>query len=195
MKSLLSRRALPLLAVLGMAACASTDGLNGSSPFSTQSSPALWSQLSQSSDTKQIMLLEAELASRGQESSGTEYIGRKTSSTVGKSRYGRSPTAIADRNCSDFASAAAAQKFFLASGGPTQDPHGLDRDGDGNACDWGRSLKSSAAKNKQKATSNRAASTKTRSASRRSSSSACYVGPRGGTYTITASGRKNYGGC
>ncbi|HEU4457766.1 MAG TPA: YHYH domain-containing protein [Methylibium sp.] len=24
---------------------------------------------------------------------------------------------------------------------------------------------------------------------------ACYVGPRGGTYTITASGRKNYGGC
>jgi hypothetical protein len=23
----------------------------------------------------------------------------------------------------------------------------------------------------------------------------CYVGPRGGTYTITKSGRKNYGGC
>ncbi len=23
----------------------------------------------------------------------------------------------------------------------------------------------------------------------------CYRGPRGGTYTITASGRKNYGGC
>lgn len=25
--------------------------------------------------------------------------------------------------------------------------------------------------------------------------STCYVGPRGGTYTITKSGRKNYGGC
>jgi endonuclease YncB( thermonuclease family) len=25
--------------------------------------------------------------------------------------------------------------------------------------------------------------------------SECHVGPRGGTYTITASGRKNYGGC
>lgn len=25
--------------------------------------------------------------------------------------------------------------------------------------------------------------------------STCYTGPRGGTYTITASGRKNYGGC
>lgn len=23
----------------------------------------------------------------------------------------------------------------------------------------------------------------------------CFVGPRGGTYTITASGKKNYGGC
>jgi hypothetical protein len=23
----------------------------------------------------------------------------------------------------------------------------------------------------------------------------CHVGPRGGTYTITASGRKNYSGC
>lgn len=23
----------------------------------------------------------------------------------------------------------------------------------------------------------------------------CYVGPRGGTYTITSSGKKNYGGC
>jgi hypothetical protein len=23
----------------------------------------------------------------------------------------------------------------------------------------------------------------------------CHVGPRGGTYTITASGRKNYAGC
>lgn len=28
-----------------------------------------------------------------------------------------------------------------------------------------------------------------------SSGATCYAGPRGGTYTITASGRKNYGGC
>ncbi|WP_156545888.1 YHYH domain-containing protein [Cupriavidus sp. D384] len=27
------------------------------------------------------------------------------------------------------------------------------------------------------------------------SAQTCYTGPRGGTYTITASGRKNYGGC
>lgn len=28
-----------------------------------------------------------------------------------------------------------------------------------------------------------------------SNGATCYVGPRGGPYTITASGRKNYGGC
>ncbi|WP_096698294.1 YHYH domain-containing protein [Polaromonas sp. AER18D-145] len=28
-----------------------------------------------------------------------------------------------------------------------------------------------------------------------SSGQTCYVGPRGGTYTITKSGRKNYAGC
>jgi hypothetical protein len=28
-----------------------------------------------------------------------------------------------------------------------------------------------------------------------SGSSSCYTGPRGGTYTLTRSGKKNYGGC
>jgi len=32
-------------------------------------------------------------------------------------------------------------------------------------------------------------------APRATSSQTCYTGPRGGTYTITASGRKNYSGC
>jgi hypothetical protein len=31
--------------------------------------------------------------------------------------------------------------------------------------------------------------------SRRTGSPTCHVGPRGGTYTITPSGRKDYGGC
>lgn len=34
-----------------------------------------------------------------------------------------------------------------------------------------------------------------RSPARASGGATCYTGPRGGTYTITASGRKNYGGC
>ncbi|WP_353401685.1 excalibur calcium-binding domain-containing protein [Pseudophaeobacter arcticus] len=85
-------------------------------------------------------------------------------------------------NCSDFPSAAAAQKFFLTSGGPRKDRHGLDGDGDGLACEWGGYLKRVASKGAKRFRS-------TRSRSR------CYVGPRGGTYTVTASGRKNYGGC
>lgn len=35
----------------------------------------------------------------------------------------------------------------------------------------------------------------TSAAARSTGGQTCYTGPRGGTYTITASGRKNYGGC
>ena len=52
------------------------------------------------------------------------------------------PTAIStatpsspDRNCSDFDSWAEAQAFFEAEGGPESDPHRLDHDGDGIACE------------------------------------------------------------
>jgi endonuclease YncB( thermonuclease family) len=41
----------------------------------------------------------------------------------------------ADRDCSDFSSQASAQEFFIAEGGPSSDPHRLDADGDGIACE------------------------------------------------------------
>ncbi|GIW61311.1 MAG: hypothetical protein KatS3mg089_0163 [Patescibacteria group bacterium] len=40
-----------------------------------------------------------------------------------------------DKDCSDFATHAEAQDFFLSQGGPTNDPHRLDSDGDGIACE------------------------------------------------------------
>lgn len=40
-----------------------------------------------------------------------------------------------DRNCSDFGTQPEAQAFFIAEGGPEEDPHGLDADGDGIACE------------------------------------------------------------
>lgn len=43
--------------------------------------------------------------------------------------------AFFDRDCGDFQSQAAAQNFFLANGGPHSDPHGLDSEGDGIACE------------------------------------------------------------
>jgi len=63
-------------------------------------------------------------------------------------RYDRPPTADpgspplpsnhatqGDRDCSDFATQAEAQAFFLANGGPARDPHRLDGDRDGIACE------------------------------------------------------------
>ncbi len=40
-----------------------------------------------------------------------------------------------DRDCSDFSSHQEAQRFYEAEGGPGQDPHRLDGDGDGLACE------------------------------------------------------------
>ena len=40
-----------------------------------------------------------------------------------------------DRNCSDFDSWSEAQDFYLAAGGPNEDPHRLDRNSDGVACE------------------------------------------------------------
>jgi hypothetical protein len=46
-----------------------------------------------------------------------------------------SAVAVGDRDCSDFSSWNAAQKFFKKNGGPKRDPHGLDADHDGIACE------------------------------------------------------------
>ena len=40
-----------------------------------------------------------------------------------------------DRDCSDFSSQRKAQRFFEDSGGWLSDPHNLDRDNDGRACE------------------------------------------------------------
>lgn len=45
-----------------------------------------------------------------------------------------SAMAVADKDCSDFDTQAAAQDFFRDHGGPDDDPHQLDADGDGVAC-------------------------------------------------------------
>jgi len=44
-------------------------------------------------------------------------------------------TTFVDRDCGDFASQREAQAFYLTEGGPNEDPHRLDGDGDGVACE------------------------------------------------------------
>lgn len=41
----------------------------------------------------------------------------------------------ADKDCGDFKTQKGAQDFFIEAGGPQKDPHGLDADGDGVACE------------------------------------------------------------
>lgn len=48
---------------------------------------------------------------------------------------GSPATAVADRDCGDFDTQRQAQNFFLDHGGPNNDPHRLDADGDGIACE------------------------------------------------------------
>jgi hypothetical protein len=142
-------------------------------------------------DDARRMLLEAELVSRGVESCDGAALGTRTAVWVGVPRYARSgrdsPASGADYDCNDFTSPASAQRYFLEAGGPAVDRHGIDRDGDGLACEWGREIR-------RVATARRSSPPMSQVA-RSVGSARCYVGPRGGTYTITASGRKNYGGC
>ncbi|WP_407943341.1 excalibur calcium-binding domain-containing protein [Mangrovicoccus ximenensis] len=124
-------------------------------------------------------------------SRGYTYLGEATAAAYGLELYQRPLPTKTDVNCDDFPTSGSAQKYFLTHGGPHSDPYGLDRDGDGLACEWGAYLQKSVRRAKSLQESSR------RESSRRAvrSSSRCYTGPRGGTYTITASGNKNYGGC
>jgi hypothetical protein len=45
------------------------------------------------------------------------------------------PASAGDKDCSDFPTQKAAQKFFKQHGGPSRDPHRLDADHDGIACE------------------------------------------------------------
>lgn len=45
------------------------------------------------------------------------------------------PAMAADKDCSDFSTWRAAQKFYKRHGGPRRDPHRLDADHDGIACE------------------------------------------------------------
>lgn len=122
----------------------------------------------------------AELAARGINQCFSSNYGHASASTYGRSRYERPPISESTMNCRDFRSGAEAQKYFLAAGGPVQDRHNLDADGDGLACVWGTQVRRIS---------------RYRAPVPRVYRPRCYVGPRGGTYTITASGRKNYDGC
>lgn len=75
-----------------------------------------------------------EIDDRPIEVSLNDYIDAQ--SGFGEQRYNRDRILFEDYDCSDFPSSAAAQRFFQSNGGPRADRYGLDRDGDGFACEW-----------------------------------------------------------
>jgi len=64
-------------------------------------------------------------------SSAEENASQSGGSTEGLSYDPSGP----DRDCGDFSTQEEAQRFFEAAGGPEKDPHRLDSDGDGVACE------------------------------------------------------------
>lgn len=193
-----------LAGILTLTACATPREPNTAivTRFAQMDTPTLCSYHGSAQTTQNLLAIEAELGARNIFKCSQSYVGDRTNSTVGKRLYGRqSETTSNDRDCRDFSSPGDAQRFFIAAGGPLSDPHDLDGDGDGSACEWGRQVTSSFARYKPKParstySSNRSyTSTRAYTPRRSYSSGACFTGPRGGTYTITASGRKNYGGC
>lgn len=146
------------------------------------------------------LMIEAELAARGIEECGGANIGTQSAAQVGVSRFSRSGSDSGvggqDYDCGDFGGAAQAQRFFLASGGPSSDPYNLDGDGDGAACEWGTEVRRIASRVRPAPVAvPPPAPVRATPMPVRSAGSGCFVGPRGGTYTVTASGNRNYGGC
>ena len=186
--------------VVSLAACSAN---TSNSPQNSARSVAFSKQLSASSTGSLCatytstattplvkMMLEAELGARNIAHCSRTHVGGQSVAQYKRASFSRAngegAELLSDKDCSDFPSGAHAQRFFLAVGGPSSDPHRLDRDGDGLACEWGTAVTRLHSK---------ALAPIRRASPRRTSSSRCYVGPRGGTYTISASGNKNYGGC
>lgn len=156
-----------------------------------QSTTGLWIDHASTSSLELLSHIEAELVSRGEKTFAGDYIGKRTSAYVGRQQYQRSKMTRTSRdtlNCSDFSTELEAQRFFLANGGPVSDPHNLDGDGDGFACEWGTRV-SKLAKDARRSTRK-----PPRYKPSYRTGYICHTGPRGGRYAIV-NGRKDYSVC
>ena len=178
--------ARPFVFLAFLAACGSPEP--DTSRLAAMDQISLWQRYAFTQSPLERAYVETELALRGVTHNEYQYLGQKTSVAFGRPLYSRQLATSGEKDCADFPSEAAAQRFFLNNGGPISDSFGLDRDGDGLACEWGTKIKKIA----QTYGSQRTAYSRTAT---RSYNSTCFRGPRGGTYTITASGNKNYSGC
>lgn len=180
--------------VLVVSSCGAPNPTASLDLITQQSTTSLWIEYSRTNSAPILSLIETELVARGETRFGSSFIGQRSVSALGSTIYSRQPgepTSSANvRNCSDFNSSAEAQRYFIVNGGPARDPSDLDRDGDGLACEWGTQLRRSSERAQREIRQSQQAAARRSAALRR-----CYTGPRGGTYTITASGARDYNGC
>lgn len=84
-------------------------------------------------DELEASLASSDMIDENESISDEEYVDKADTEVATDLEY--YPSGV-DRDCGNFSSAQTAQYFYLAAGGPAVDPHDLDRDNDGNACDW-----------------------------------------------------------
>ena len=109
---------------------------------------ALWRTQITTDDPVELSQVEAELGSRGQFRNGRHYLGERSLAQARPGRWRRprqDDPELDAIDCSDFGLGAAAQAELMGSGGPVNDRHRLDEDGDGLACGWRRDLERSVA--------------------------------------------------
>ncbi len=139
---------LPFLAACGAGRVSPEDARDEARRINALDSASLWRVQDRTNDPLELAQVEAELGSRDEFRSGRAYLGRRTIAGAGRSRFRRpsqDDPALDGADCDDFLTGAAAQALLLASGGPRNDRHRLDEDGDGLACGWADDLRRSVA--------------------------------------------------
>ena len=146
-KGLILRRTGSLLLLALLAACARgpspDDARDEARRINGLSTARLWQIQARTSDPIELSQVEAELGSRGQTVRGATWLGRRRLAQARPGLYRRpsqDDPSLDGINCSDFVLEAAAQAELMGSGGPRNDRHRLDDDGDGLACGWREEL-------------------------------------------------------
>tara|TARA_R110002110_G_scaffold26331_6_gene96903 strand:- start:533 stop:988 length:456 start_codon:yes stop_codon:yes gene_type:complete len=140
---------LPLLTACGAFVVTPETARDEARRINALDTATLWRVQASTRDMVELSQVEAELGSRDQFSSSIGYLGRRTLAQAARGRYRRpsqDDPALDGVNCDDFLTDAAAQVEFMGSGGPRNDRHKLDDDGDGLACNWIDDLRQSVAR-------------------------------------------------
>ncbi|WP_298433056.1 hypothetical protein [uncultured Jannaschia sp.] len=130
---------LPLLAACALARPSPEAARDAARRINGMSTAALWQIQATTPDMVELSQVEAELGSRDVVAAGNTYLGRRSLARARPGRYRRpaqDDPSLDGIDCSDFITGAAAQAELMGSGGPWNDRHRLDEDGDGLACGW-----------------------------------------------------------